>query len=70
MAKKKLLHCPCSVAKYCGTAIQSTRLHRSIYNQKFHEFIHSKKGLDYLLSNYDGKTETVDAIHKTYKDLR
>ena len=70
MAKKKLLHCPCVNAKYCGTMIQSTRLHRVMYDSAFHEFIHSKKGLDHLLSNYDSKTGVVDAINMAYKDLR
>ena len=70
MAKKKLLHCPCVNEKYCGTMIQSTKLHRVMYDSAFHKFIHSKKGLDYLIETFDSKTNVVEAIHKAYKDLR
>ena len=70
MAKKKLLHCPCVNEKYCGTMIQSTKLHRVMYDSAFHKFIHSKKGLDHLLENFTGKTEIVSAIHQAYEDLR
>ena len=70
MAKKKLLHCPCENAKYCGTMIGSMKLHRIMYDSAFHEFIHSRKGLIYLLSHYDGKTEVVDNIHDAYNQLK
>ena len=64
-------HCKgCPVAQYCGTMIQSTKLHRLMYNTRFHDFIHSKKGLEYLLSHYDGKTEVVEAINTTYYKLK
>ena len=70
MAKKKLLHCPCVNEKYCGTMIQSTKLHRVMYDSAFHKFIHSKKGLNHLIETFDGKTSVVKAIHQTYEDLR
>lgn len=41
-----------------------------MYNSRFRDFIHSKKGLEYLLSHYDGKTELVAAINDTYKQLK
>ena len=41
-----------------------------MYNSRFHAFIHSKKGLEYLLSHYDGKTELVAAISDAYEQLR
>ena len=41
-----------------------------MYNSRFHAFIHSKKGLEYLLSHYDGKTEVVDNIHDAYNQLK
>ena len=66
----KLLNCPCENAKYCGTMIGSIKLHRVMYNSRFRDFIHSKKGLEYLLSHYDGKTELVAAINDTYKQLK
>ena len=67
---KKLLRCPCENAKYCGTMIGSIKLHRLMYNNRFRDFIHSKKGLEYLLSHYDSKTELVTAINDTYKQLK
>ena len=66
----KLLHCPCVNEKYCGTMIQSTKLHRVMYDSAFHKFIHSKKGLDYLLSNFGGKIEIVSAIKDAYIKLK
>lgn len=66
----KLLHCPCENEKYCGTMIQSTKLHRLMYNTRFHDFIHSKKGLEYLISHFDSKTEIVAAIKDTYYKLK
>ena len=68
--KQKLLHCPCENEKYCGTMVSSIKLHRTMYNSRFHDFIHSKKGLEYLLSHYDGKTTLVEAMHKAYNDLK
>ena len=41
-----------------------------MYNSRFHDFIHSKKGLEHLLSNYDGKTEIVSAIKDAYIKLK
>ena len=41
-----------------------------MYNSRFHAFIHSKKGLEYLLSHYDGKTELVLAIKDGYIKLK
>ena len=66
----KLLHCPCENEKYCGTMVQSTKLHRTMYNSRFIDFIHSRKGLEYLLSHFDGKTEVVEAINTTYYKLK
>ena len=66
----KLLHCPCENEKYCGTMVQSTKLHRTMYNNRFRDFIHSRKGLEYLLSHFDGKTEVVEAINTTYYKLK
>ena len=70
MAKKKLLHCPCENEKYCGTMIQSIKLHRVMYDSAFHKFIHSKEGLDHLIGTFDSKTNVVEAIHQAYEDLR
>ena len=67
---KKLLHCPCINEKYCGTVIQSTKLHRTMYNEAFHKFIHSRKGLLYLLSNYDGKADLIKSMQDAYHKLR
>ena len=66
----KLLNCPCENAKYCGTMIGSMKLHRIMYDSAFHEFIHSRKGLMYLLSHYDGKAGIVEAITDSYVKLR
>lgn len=66
----KLLHCPCENEKYCGTVVQSTKLHRTMYNSRFRDFIHSRKGLEYLLSHFGGKTEVVEAINTTYYKLK
>ena len=66
----KLLHCPCELSRECGTMIQESKLHEVLYSHKFHEFIHSKDGLNYLLSNFDGKTEIVAAINHAYQDLK
>lgn len=66
----KLLNCPCENAKYCGTMVGSIKLHRLMYNSIFRDFIHSKKGLEHLLSNYDGKTEIVSAIKDAYIKLK
>lgn len=41
-----------------------------MYNSRFHAFIHSKKGLEYLLSNFGGKTEIVSAIKDAYIKLK
>ena len=68
--KQKLLHCPCENEKYCDTMIGSIKLHRLMYNSRFRDFIHSKKGLEHLLSNYDGKTEIVSAIKDAYIKLK
>ena len=68
--KQKLLHCPCENEKFCGTMVSSIKLHRTMYNSRFHDFIHSKEGLDYLLSNFGGKTEIVSAIKDTYIKLK
>ena len=65
----KLLNCPCENAKYCGTMVGSIKLHRTMYNSRFRDFIHSKKGLEYLLSHYDGKTGVVTAINIAYAKL-
>ena len=70
MTKEKLLHCPCENVEYCGTMIQSIKLHRMMYNSRFRDFIHSRKGLEYLLSHFDGKTEVVEAIKDTYIKLK
>ena len=66
----KLLSCPCVNAKYCGTMVSSMKLHRIMYESRFHEFIHSRKGLKYLLTHYDGKADLVESIHDAYKGLR
>ena len=66
----KLLNCPCENVKYCGTMVGSIKLHRTMYNSRFHDFIHGKEGLEYLLSNYDGKTEIVSAIKNAYVKLK
>lgn len=67
---EKLLRCPCENEKFCGTSVGSIKLHRVMYNSRFHAFIHSKEGLEYLLSHYDGKTEVVDNIHDAYNQLK
>ena len=41
-----------------------------MYKEKFRSFIHSRKGLTYLLSNYDKKTEVLEAIKDAYIKLR
>ena len=66
----KLLHCPCVNEKYCGTMVQSTKLHRMMYNAAFKKFIHSSKGLRYLLEHYDGKADLVESIHDAYEKLK
>jgi hypothetical protein len=67
---EKLLHCPCTNEQYCGTMVQSTKLHKIMYDAAFKEFIHSRKGLQHLLKHYDGKTTLVEAMHKAYNDLK
>lgn len=67
---KPLLSCPCENHKYCGTMVGSIKLHRIMYNSRFRDFIHSREGLQYLLSHFDGKTELVTAIKTAYMDLR
>jgi len=66
----KLLNCPCENAAYCGTMISSMKLHNTMYRERFRSFIHSRKGLTYLLSNYDKKTEVLKAIKDAYIKLR
>ena len=62
----KLLSCPCENAKYCGTMISSMRLHNTMFNSRFRDFIHSRKGLHWLLANYSPNTNIVDAINDAY----
>ena len=66
----KLLHCPCELSKECGTMIGSIKLHRLMYNAAFMKFIHSSKGLRYLLEHYDGKADLVESIHDAYEKLK
>ena len=66
----KLLHCPCELSKECGTMIGSIKLHILMYNAAFKKFIHSPKGLRYLLEHYDGKADLVESIHDAYEKLK
>lgn len=58
----------CGVGRYCGTMVSSMKLHKAVMQKDYRKFIHSRKGLEYLIMKYPNSS-LLDALNLTYSEF-